>query len=1319
MNESALFHAALKLPPDQRTAFLDAACADNPRLRADVDALLREHASASGLLGEDPVNPPKITTPGTDGTEHFAASKTGPGTVIGPYKLLQQIGEGGMGVVYTAEQTQPIRRRVALKIIKPGMDSREVIARFESERQALALMDHPNIARVLDAGATTSGRPFFVMELVKGVPITEFCDAHSLPMAKRLVLFISVCQAVQHAHQKGIIHRDIKPSNVLVELHDETPVVKVIDFGVAKAIGQPLTEKTLYTGFGSLIGTPTYMAPEQATFNALDVDTRADVYALGILLYELLVGTPPVEPERLKKAAIEEVLRIVREEEPPAPSQRLSSSEMKATIAAVRQSQPLALVRLVRGELDWIVMKALEKERTRRYDSAGSLAKDVERYLQDEPVEARPTSAWYRFQKLARRHRGALLTSAVVATALIVGLVVSVWQAVRATKAEQTASLDRDAAVTARGIADRKTNEANAALSALQAAQEQRLDDQYVWDMQILPLAYEAGDVTQVNRILDRQIPTKAARDRRAYEWHYWQRQINSSLEAATLPVPEKGTQKWAFSPDGSRLARLDATLGPQKDASNVNVPGTYQLHVWDTVTREELLAQQYQAIASAYRNNWNVPLFSRDNQLVAFETPSASWRTTTRVEIQQIPSGKILLRFNDKHHPSLLSGAKAVDAFSADGKLFASFDHRIGRPGQVNRSFRVWEMEGIQRCQVFPPGVRELIPAPFTPDGTRIVTFSKETDKSRVVFWEVATGKEALAWEIPGGQTFIFALSPDGKQVAGANDKGVRVWSADAGQQLFDIPYETPWRPYDRLSQITYSPDGTRLAVLRNLTAPEFFTAQPAHVTLVDPQQGKPIAAWEASSDPIRAQIQQWPLFSPDGQLLVVPADHELRIWSANNGALVRTIREFVKPVAACAFSADSKHLWAVDEGGNLKRWSAAPPAPARMPWFRDFSMKAFSHLAWFAVSGDGSRVAYIMDDDHEQRTPRYVQVVTPTGEQVQRFELPPLELPKVELEGKAPVNPAHCFGCLSLSNDGRRVALLRGHWYMIYEADGRKFAGRVNVWREILVYDVATGALLMQRDVTGALRDSLTISPDGCSVIYAIQKKEDEPTVIMAVDVDTKKEQQVFELTPGGTFIQEMHFSPNGRRLAVFFGGAIPGITDVDAALAVIDLSERRFVWQSPWEKQSRNWTLTQCNHFAWSPDGKQIASTRLSPRVSLLDAATGLVVKEMDIPESIHRSEGGYAAPVFSPDGKRLAALLEPMGTSQIKLWDIASGKELLSVQNAINRTRSNGPALDGLRHLFFSDNGRRLGFAENVVTGNGTPPTRDATLTITMH
>lgn len=386
-----------------------------------------------------------------------AADDIQPGTLIaGKYKLLEAIGEGGMGAVWMAQQIEPVKRHVALKLIKSGMDSKTVVARFEAERQALSMMDHPNIARVFDVGTTSTGRPYFVMELVKGTPITDFCDQRKLTPRQRLELFVPVCNAIQHAHQKGIIHRDIKPSNVLVALHDDKPVPKVIDFGVAKATGFTLTEKTLHTGFEQVVGTPAYMSPEQATFNQMDIDTRSDVYSLGVLLYELLTGTTPIEHQRFNKAAFLEMLRLVREEEPPRPSTRLSSTEARASIAAVRGTEPARLSKEFRGELDWIAMKALEKDRSRRYETANGLARDVQRYLADEVVEARPPSMGYRVKKFVRRHKGRVGAASLIVLALISGAIGAAYGVIEADNQRTANSLreqaerDRDAAEKAR-----------------------------------------------------------------------------------------------------------------------------------------------------------------------------------------------------------------------------------------------------------------------------------------------------------------------------------------------------------------------------------------------------------------------------------------------------------------------------------------------------------------------------------------------------------------------------------------------------------------------------------------------------------------------------------------------------------------------------------------------------------------------------------------------------------------------------------------------------------------------------------------------------
>ncbi len=435
--EEVIFEGALQLPPEQREVYLQAACTGNRTLMERICDLIRFHEKGDGPL-EIPAVPPPIKA----SIVRSQPAGENPGDKIGTYKILQLIGEGGCGSVFMAEQELPVRRRVALKVIKLGMDTKNVMARFEAERQALALMDHPNIAKVFDAGATETGRPFFVMELVRGSKITEYCDRNNLSTNERLKLFRQVCQAIQHAHQKGIIHRDIKPSNILVTQHDGVPVPKVIDFGIAKATGQRLTDQTLFTEFDQFIGTPAYMSPEQAEVSGMDMDTRSDIYSLGVLLYELLTGRTPFDTKELMKVGLDAMRRAIRETEPPKPSTRLSTmldSDL-TTIARQRQAATQKLIHLIRGDLDWIVMKSLEKDRTRRYETASSFAEEIERFLNHEPVLARPPSALYRFQKLVRRNKGVVIAATAVALAIVAGLVVSTSLYYR----EQAARRDAD-----------------------------------------------------------------------------------------------------------------------------------------------------------------------------------------------------------------------------------------------------------------------------------------------------------------------------------------------------------------------------------------------------------------------------------------------------------------------------------------------------------------------------------------------------------------------------------------------------------------------------------------------------------------------------------------------------------------------------------------------------------------------------------------------------------------------------------------------------------------------------------------------------------
>jgi serine/threonine protein kinase/tetratricopeptide (TPR) repeat protein len=526
LDDEAIFHVARKIEaPEARAAYLDQVCGAASVLRGEVEILLSAYDRERSFLEAPAVEPPG------GATAAWSTATEGPGATIGPYRLMEQIGEGGMGVVFVAEQTQPVRRRVALKVIKPGMDSRQVVSRFEAERQALAMMDHPNIARVFDGGTTPSGRPYFVMELVRGMPIIAYCDAERLSIRERLELFVLVCRAVQHAHQKGIIHRDLKPSNILLTLHDGVPVPKVIDFGVAKATGQSLTERTIYTAFTQLVGTPLYMSPEQVELSGLDVDTRSDIYSLGVLLYELVTGTTPFDSDTLKQAAFDEMRRIIREEEPPKPSTRLNTLGATLTATAARRSSDARqLNRSVRGELDWIVMKSLEKDRRRRYETANDFAADVMRYLTNQLVEACPPSVWYRVAKFARRNRAALTTATVLATALLLGSAFTAWQAIRAMHAE------RDAIA---GWAE-ETRQRNRAAEEAQKAKESQADTQAFSDFLVedvlavarpegvqgglgvgvtVAQALEAAEATLEQRFAGRPLAEATARDSIGKTW--------------------------------------------------------------------------------------------------------------------------------------------------------------------------------------------------------------------------------------------------------------------------------------------------------------------------------------------------------------------------------------------------------------------------------------------------------------------------------------------------------------------------------------------------------------------------------------------------------------------------------------------------------------------------------------------------------------------------------------------------------------------------------------------------------------------------------
>ncbi len=837
------------------------------------------------------------------------------GERIGPYKLLQQIGEGGFGVVWMAEQEQPVRRRVALKIIKLGMDTREVVARFGQERQALAMMDHPNIAKVFDAGATPTGRPYFVMELVRGIRITDYCDQANLPTAERLQLFIAVCHAVQHAHQKGIIHRDLKPSNILVTLHDGVPVPKVIDFGVAKATHQRLTDLTLFTQFEQMIGTPLYMSPEQAEMSGLDIDTRTDIYALGVLLYELLTGRPPFDPAALMKRGLDEMRRVIREEEPPRPSTALSTMAADAMIAVAqhRHCESAKLIGLLRGDLDWIVMKAIEKNRIRRYDTANAFADDIERHLTSKPVVARPPSTTYLLQKLARRHRTAFAAGSAVVLALLAGIAVSSWQAVRATHAEGLVGAERDRARTAEGEAKDQRHFA-------ETAREVAEGNLYTAKMNLAQGAWERANVGRLREIIEetRTYPN------RGFEWFYWQRQTH--LELRTLRGHESTVRSVAFSPDGRQIL-----TGSQDNTAKV----------WHAETGSELLTLK------GHTGSVLSGAFSPDGRRIvtgSFDGIAKVWDAASGRELLTLKGHKAY-DFSGEMHPAngwirapltFHIGSVLSVAFSPDGRRIVTgsndktakvWDSETGRelrtlncPGGVrsvafsqdarrivtglpDNTAKVWDMESDRELLTLKGHTRQINSIAFSPDGRRIVTGS---DDRTAKVWDVKNGGELLTLMTRAERVLSVAFSPDGQRiVTGSTDNTAKVWDVDNGRELLTLKGHGGC-----IYSVAFSPDGWRI-----LTGSEDLSAK----------------VWDAEDR--RGQISlkghNGEVFSvalsPDGRRIVTGSeDHTAKVWDAETGREIITLKGHTGRVISTVFSPDGRQVVTGSFDANAKVWDA-----------------------------------------------------------------------------------------------------------------------------------------------------------------------------------------------------------------------------------------------------------------------------------------------------------------------------------------------------------------------------------------------------------
>jgi serine/threonine protein kinase/WD40 repeat protein len=961
-SESEIFRAAVELPVEQRPAFLAEACGEDYRLRNEVESLLKAHVLEDSFL----------QAPALAVTVNHALSER-PGSIVGRYKLREQIGEGGFGVVYVAEQEQPVRRKVALKVIKPGMDSKDVIARFEAERQALALMDHPNVARVLDAGTTESGRPYFVMELVQGVTITEFCDRNSLPTRDRLLLFADVCRAVQHAHQKGIIHRDLKPSNIMVTLHDGIPVAKVIDFGVSKALSQQLTEKSIYTAYGQMIGTPQYMSPEQAEMSGLGIDTRSDIFSLGVLLYELLTGQTPLDVKRLRESAYAEILRIIREEEPPRPSLKISTlGEQAAVIARQRHTDPEQLRRDLSGELDWIVMKCLEKDRSRRYETAIGLARDVERYLQDEPVEACPPSSLYRLKKFARKHRGMIATASAFVALLLVGGVVSGWLAVRERQASEVARAERATAIKSLAEEHRQRDLANQRAAEAQAAREELRETLYAAEMNLVDSAFKNKRYLRAVQLLEQQRPAAGQRDLRGFEWHFWRRHLHGGrLETVQLPPqaaldPQRFFVQGLFSlsQDASRLA---AILRPDGESTN------RLFTVFDSITGREIFAPRsaLQDNSNRLDSDWIRLVISGDGSRVAIRTGNSSSETgyLPRISVYDALSGKEI-----RHFEELGIGDQFV--LSTDGdRLAAACIDLDDNPESVylerQASVKIWNTSTGELIQTLPlaPWRFQSSTILWSPDGSRLLRSAATA--------EAESQRESF-------QQYFQILDVN---------TGEEIWRRDFSGLSRHL---TPW---------DWSPDGTMLAV-----AEQNPPAKP-RVQLWDSQTGASVAVLDRET---ATQISAETLtISPDNQYLAaVEGFNNISVWklpkfAAAAGAQplhiaepIRTLGS-VQKICAIGFTDNSQELKVVDGGGSITSWDIAVPVS------HSLGPDLFRRARVAAFSPDASKVAFFTSSTSE-------------GKMVQTCHLWDLVQNRELLKLDSISSPRPDF-----SHDGRRVAI------------------------------------------------------------------------------------------------------------------------------------------------------------------------------------------------------------------------------------------------------------------------------------------------------
>ena len=937
--EEALFAAAIAQPTAQRGAYLVQVCGDDTALRERLATLISAHEKNESLL-DCPVAPRLA---------RFAEEKTG--ELIGRYKLLQKIGEGGCGVVWMAEQEEPVRRRVALKVIKLGMDTKAVVARFDAERQALALMDHPNIAKVYDAGSTATGRPFFVMELVRGIPITKYCDENQLTPKERLELFIKLCQAVQHAHQKGIIHRDLKPSNILVTLNDGAPTPKIIDFGIAKATQGRLTDATIVTTFDQFIGTPVYMSPEQAEMSSLDIDTRTDIYSLGILLYELLTGRPPFDPKAFARAGVEEIRHHIHDDELPRPSTRwrtLAEAE-RSTLARQRRTAPGQLSVILRGDLDWIVMRCIEKDRTRRYDTANGIVADIQRYMRHEPVVARPPSTTYLLKKLVRRHRVGVAAGVSIVGALLMGAIVSTLLAFRATRAEQeqiALRLTAQKAQAKEGVLRRSEAELRR-----QAEAQVQLAGRHIYaaNMIFAQQALKVGNVERARELLERYRPSSGQFDLRGWEWRYVWQESRADI-GDVLDVCPNVVLSLASSNDGTWLAAgsywWTGETGGRVRVWNLRRRESFRMTIGDSSTR---------VVFSP-----SAPLLAISGCTRRVDASGPGMRAIERswIELWNVTTRRMERRLELPPEPCF--GL----AFSHDGNVLvaATFGDSLDSPPRPTvMRWRVRDGHELGSFQA-PPTLAMWDPADQFAISSDLASAAYPTESGnafRVI--DLNTGE--VRWHGTPGTPVALAFSHDASLLASGSGwagSTITLWDVDSGAEVGRFDAGEPF-----VSRLAFRP----------------------HDNVLVGSTGRTIRLWDVPGRRLlrtlgnhRSRIFELELLQDGAQLASVDLGGEVRLWRTDAPPPPRVQSAAIGKVEGWCFARDGGSVFTCSVDGSLAEW-AIPGFQAKRKIafeaprsFRDLAGRTRLYGAVFApdrpLIAIGSRDGFVWVFDFEQRS-------------------------------------------------------------------------------------------------------------------------------------------------------------------------------------------------------------------------------------------------------------------------------------------------------------------------------------------------------------